>query len=139
MGKGKEKRRVAVTVWHVVAGLTRLTCMSPSIRPTVCVMNWVDAACRSCSSHVMGIIRQPSRSKILKKLSQRTWFDLFAPLILTWSYLCVVNIQNPKHTRRERERERERETRPTEMGWGCACSLAASASSFFNRFSSTRR
>jgi len=37
--------------------------MAPSTRPIVCVMNWLPAAMRSCSSHAISTMRQPSRSK----------------------------------------------------------------------------
>lgn len=37
--------------------------MAPSIRPTVWVMNWVEAASWSCSSQLISTMLQPSRSK----------------------------------------------------------------------------
>jgi hypothetical protein len=40
-----------------------LACMAPSMRPTVCVMNWVDAASWSCSSQLISTMLHPSRSK----------------------------------------------------------------------------
>mmetsp|Transcript_1815 Transcript_1815/g.6108 ORF Transcript_1815/g.6108 Transcript_1815/m.6108 type:complete len:314 (-) Transcript_1815:5-946(-) len=59
--------------------------MSPSILPTVWVMNCVDAACLSCSSHVIGIIRHPSCSNIRKKLWHLSLFTGFSALTLTLS------------------------------------------------------
>lgn len=58
-GQGGREHALACLVSMGVA----CSSMAPSTRPTVCVMNWVLAAWRSCSSQLMSTILHPSFSK----------------------------------------------------------------------------
>ena len=57
----------------------------PSTRPTVWVMNWVLAACLSCSSQLISTMRQPSDSQKERKALARS-IRRFSDPIRTWMH-----------------------------------------------------